>query len=307
MKKNQTMPRINLETARSRADATYMDNDMLIIDGLRDLYMEESLQLDMIVALVCTQGRLQLDINGQTFHADVNDLVVCPPNVFVSNYMVSPDFDSKIICLSYSALQRLLHVNKEVWDMMLFLARHPVYHLDEDHQVLLQEYYSLVQSKLSLPQTNYRNEVMQALFQAVFYEVCAIIAPQMRAETGVENVRMRQGDLLMKRFVKLLSDSQGRERSVTYFAEQLCVTPKYLSMSCKTSSGKTALQWIHEYTLEVILQQLKYSERTVKEISDDLGFSNISFFGKFVKGHIGVSPTEYRRQLAAAASTAAEE
>lgn len=269
--------------------------------------MEESLQLDMIVALVCTQGRLQLDINGQTFHAEVNDLVVCPPNTFVSNYMISPDFDSKIICLSYSALQRLLHVNKEVWDMMLFLARHPVYHLDEDHQVLLQEYYALVQSKLTQPQYPYRNEVMQALFQAVFYEVCAIITPQMRAETGVENVRMRQGDLLMKRFVKLLSDSQGRERSVTYFAEQLCVTPKYLSMSCKTSSGKTALQWIHEYTLEVILQQLKYSERTVKEISDDLGFSNISFFGKFFKAHIGVSPTEYRRQLAAATSTAAEE
>ena len=297
---NQTMERINLETARSKADATYMDNDLLIIDGLKNLHTEESVQLDMIVALVCTRGRLQLDINGHTFHGEVNDLVVCPPNVFVSNYMVSPDFDSKIICLSYSALQRLLHVNKEVWDMMLFLARHPVFHLDAEHQVLLQEYYALVQSKLSQPQDLYRNEVMRALFQAVFYEVCAIIVPQMRAETGAEGARMRQGDLLMKRFVQLLAESQGRERSVTFYAERLCVTPKYLSMSCKASSGKTALQWIHEYTLEVIMQQLKYSDRSIKEISDGLGFSNISFFGKFVRAHLGVSPTEYRRRLAAA-------
>lgn len=298
MKTNQTTTRINLDSLPDNVKPAYLDNDLIIIDDFKDFYMQESVQLDMIVVLICTEGRLEADINGRTFKARANDMVVCPPNVFIDNYMMSPDFNSKIIGLSYGALQRLLHVNKDIWDMLLLLPDHPVFHLDEEQQSLLKSYYTILGHKLEHSLTNYRSEVMQALFQAVFYEVCATIAPHLRPDESAGNVRMKQGDLLMKKFIRLLADSRGRERSVAYYAEQLCVTPKYLSMSCKASSGKTALEWIHEYTTEVITQQLKYSDRTIKEISDDLGFSTISFFGKFVKAHLGASPTAYRRRLA---------
>ena len=63
----------------------------------------------------------------------------------------------------------------------------------------------------------------------------------------------------------------------------------------KKESGRGPLEWIHEYTLQAIIRQLSYSDKSIKEISADLGFPNLSFFGKFVRAHLGTSPTEYRR------------
>ena len=94
--------------------------------------------------------------------------------------------------------------------------------------------------------------------------------------------------------MSLLAESAGRVRSVSAFANMLNVTPKYLSKCVKEESGRTPLDHIHEATINTIRQQLRYSDKTVKEISNDLDFPNLSFFGKFVKEHLGLSPTDYR-------------
>lgn len=278
--------------------AVYMDGDIIIIDSIKELPVEGSLQMDMIIAILCTEGRLQVDVNGRTFQADVDDIIILPPNVLLDNYMISPHFNSIIWGLSYSALQRMLHVNKEIWDMVLYMANHPVFHLEPEKRAIVQAHYSMLTLKLAQQDKTYQNEIMKSLSQAVFYEMCAIVKPSFDAAKSGEDAYMKQGDHLVRRFLKLLSDSGGKERSVTVFAEKLCITPKYLTTVCRASSGKTALQWIHEYTTEVIVQRLKYSDRTIKEISDELEFPNLSFFGKFVRAQLGMSPTEYRRQWA---------
>ena len=107
---------------------------------------------------------------------------------------------------------------------------------------------------------------------------------------------MKQANLLFHKFINLLSKNEGRTCSVKKYAEELCITPKYLSFICKSVSGKTALEWIHEYTVKSIERYLKHSNLSIKEIADRLGFPNLSFFGKFTKNYLGVSPTEYRRQ-----------
>ncbi|MDO4164722.1 MAG: helix-turn-helix domain-containing protein [Bacteroides sp.] len=298
MENNQTTTKVNLDFISQRVDTDYMDGDIMLIDDLKKISMKGSLQMDMIVVVICTEGKLQVDVNGRTFLMRKDDVIVCPPNVYLDNYMLSPDFNSKIIGLSYTALQRMLHISKDIWNMMLHLQKNPVFHLEPDHLVLVDNYYSLIAFKLRQTDAVYQKEVMRALFQAVFYDLCSIIIPLMAKEKEHVYADMKQGDWLVKRFLEEVAGSQGKERSVSAYADRLCVTPKYLSTVCKASTGKTALEWIHEYTTDVIVQQLKYSDKTVKEIVDELCFPNISFFGKFVKARLGVSPTEYRRQLA---------
>lgn len=108
---------------------------------------------------------------------------------------------------------------------------------------------------------------------------------------------IRQGDLLFRRFMELLAENGGMERSVSAYAEKLCITPKYLSSLSKKVSGRTALSWIHQFTIDAIIKRLRYSNMTIKEISDTMNFPNISFFGKFVKSQTGMSPSEYRRNM----------
>ncbi len=104
----------------------------------------------------------------------------------------------------------------------------------------------------------------------------------------------------------MLATYDGSERSVKAYADRLCVTPKYLSTVCKTVSGKTALEWIHDFLADAITRNLKYTEGSIKEISDVLGFPNMSFFGKFVKTRFGMSPKEYRIKLQSEASLLAD-
>lgn len=108
---------------------------------------------------------------------------------------------------------------------------------------------------------------------------------------------IQQKDILFKRFIELISSREIKPRSVTWYADKLYITPKYLSTVCKQVNGKTAFDWINEYVITDIRHQLKHSDKSIKEVADYLNFPNISFFGKYVRSHTGLNPTEYRKQL----------
>ena len=84
------------------------------------------------------------------------------------------------------------------------------------------------------------------------------------------------------------------ERSVAFYAERMCMTPKYLSTLVKDASGKTATEWIDAFLLLEAENLLIYSELTVKEIGYRLHFQSIPSFHKFFKKQTGMTPNEYR-------------
>lgn len=103
-----------------------------------------------------------------------------------------------------------------------------------------------------------------------------------------------QKDRLFQRFIALLSNSANTEREVRAYAEQLLVTPKYLSAVCKEKSGRTAMDWITESTVAHIKSYLLQTDLTIKEIAFKLDFPDVSFFCKYVKKHLGQAPLKYR-------------
>lgn len=93
----------------------------------------------------------------------------------------------------------------------------------------------------------------------------------------------------------MISASNNIERSVKFYADKLYVSPKYLSMITKKVSGRTAYEWITGQVVAEIDYQLRYSDLSIKEIANNMQFPNLSFFGRYVKEHLGASPTEYRK------------
>ena len=88
---------------------------------------------------------------------------------------------------------------------------------------------------------------------------------------------------------------EGINRSVAYYADKLCYSPKHLSTVIKNVSGRSPLSIINAHAIDKIKYQLKNSDMSMKEIADYFNFTNPSFFGKFVKQHLGVSPQQYRQ------------
>ena len=286
---------VNIDYLIKNGLVNYSDGDIVIMNSNEHPRLENTVKLEMVTIVYIEEGMMQADLNGKTIKAGKDDLVVCPPNTFVNNSLTSADFSSKVIGLSYKAMQKSLLMSKDIWGIMTFVSRNPVIHLERKSSEMLEKYYSLLSYKIENPHGFYHKEIMQSLFHCIFYELSAIIAPKL---DNIQNkTQFSQGEILFKKFIELLTTYESNDRSVKAYAERLCVTPKYLSTVCKAVSGKTALEWIHDFLAEAITQKLKYTDFSIKEIADELGFPNISFFGKFVKGRFGVSPKEYRLRL----------
>ena len=101
--------------------------------------------------------------------------------------------------------------------------------------------------------------------------------------------------LLMNRFISLLESGAYREhREVTWYADQLCVTSKYLSEVAKSVSGYGANFWINRYTTVDISRLLRNKSISFVQISDLFHFSSPAYFSRYVLHNLGVNPTGYR-------------
>lgn len=109
-----------------------------------------------------------------------------------------------------------------------------------------------------------------------------------------QRIKTKQHEYIFRRFIEKLSKDNGMHRSVSYYADALFYTPKYLSKVIKDACGKNPSTLINEYTMEHIKYQLRNSDKSIKEIAEEFNFPNQSFFGKYVKAHLGVSPQQYR-------------
>lgn len=276
-----------------RGFAEYTDGDIMVLDQVGLHSLRNDIKIDMIILLFCTEGRLQFEMNNRTYIANKGNVVVGLPKMVFSNYMMSPDFKSNIIALSYSAAQRNMQINKDSLDLMQHVASNPVIEIDADRQELVAKYYSIIEHKVKNPHGYFHKEIMRNIFSCAVYELFAIIAPHVSYSNDGGSIK--QANLLFKRFADLINANNGKVRSVKSYAEEMCITPKYLSFVSKTVTGRTALEWIHASTVRAIERYLRHSNLSIKEIADQLDFPNISFFGKFTKSHLGVSPTEYRR------------
>lgn len=109
--------------------------------------------------------------------------------------------------------------------------------------------------------------------------------------------RTLQSGSLYERFVHLVQEHCMAEREVRFYASLLSVTPKYLNFVCRQNSGVTASEWIQRYTKERIILFLQNKNLNITEIADKMMFSSRSFFTRYVKKVLGITPTEYRNRL----------
>ena len=94
-----------------------------------------------------------------------------------------------------------------------------------------------------------------------------------------------------------LTQNFREHREVSWYAEQMCITPKYLTTTVKLVSGKGANEWIWTYVIEEAKLQLRTTHKPIQQISAELHFTSQSFFGKYFKQYTDMSPQAYRKSL----------
>lgn len=271
----------------------YFDGDIAFLDSINTTPNFESAQLDLILMGTCVKGRLQLNINDKQYLVKKGEKVFCCHYNVVSHFMASPDFEGKVICLSHTLVQRILYNNQDILNRLYFLEKNPVLPINEEEQALFQKLYDLVLTIKNCSEHLYQKEIMTSVIQGGLYAMLGNLNNVPTIETNI----VRQPDLLLFNFKNMLASDNGLHRYVNYYAKKLCITPQYLNSICNKKTGFTASTLIREKTTERISYLLKNSSLSIKEISNELDFPNISFFGKFVKNNLGYSPTDYRNNF----------
>lgn len=297
---------INLQRLAQTKEITidYLDEDIIMINDLKALSETQvSTKLEMCTIAYCSRGRTQFLFNGTLNELHENQILILPSNTKLADFLFSADFEFKALFFTDRLLQSLLHDHISVWYEAIYQHRQNIIDLPPESEVIYAHFFELMTTYMEENERfPFRTEIIQAILHAAFLGLCSlfkmIISPQCDSSlvAKTETRAFASSRQLFQRFISLLSQTEVKHRPIQYYANQLFVSAKYLSGICKAESGKTAGQWISEFLLEDIRYQLLSTNHSIKEISHLLGFPNISFFGKYVKQHLGISPKALREQ-----------
>lgn len=278
------------EEMKAKMDAL-TEQDIAVFDetGVAPI---KKVQSDAHIVVLCLEGRGCVTVEEQNYDVRKNDVFICHPHQFLENVTISYDFKFKGLLMSARYFQSIFFIPCMLWKVGLDVMRIPVFHLeDKDVEGFLVN-YDMLRYKLSRTDQPHHQQTIKLFLQSLVYEMYDVIVPKLQHHDEVTGYS--SGKMIFSRFANLLSAESPIRHPVGYYADKLCITPKYLSSICKKQTGKTASDLIDEMTVNYIKQMLTSSEKSIKEIASDTGFDNLSFFGKFVRRELGVSPRDYR-------------
>ena len=243
---------------------------------------------DIFIEMICIRGEMQLIVNLEEFTIQSPCVFSIMPDKIVQLKSISDDFSAKFLLLSSNFLTSLLTGPRERLPLFLSVNSNPLLPLNEQELDTMLEYYKLYQREIRKTKNPARLEAVRHLIQAGFYGNTYLHYDL------PEKTNRTKHEVLTEEFLNLVNMYYKDQREVGYYAEKLHLTPKYLSKIIKDNSGKSAHAWIDDLVVLEAKALLKSTNMNVQQISDHLNFPSQSFFGKYFKRRVGISPKEFR-------------
>ena len=295
MKTNNT-PIITLENLKDYTDlAVYMSENVTILNDINKIIRRNHhvAKLGCMMMVFCEEGEANIHINGNSFLLQKGYCAILPPGTIIQSYTLETNLTSKIVSISQNFLTETLSLKKETWNIMNYLYHHPIFPINRNTSYKIYLYKELLWTLIQEKPHAYSQRTRSFHFAGMICEMFAMLNEQIPHEER-KNIQQNRATFITQDFIELVNADNGTHRSVAYYADKLCYSPKYLSSVIKDTTGKTPMQFIQENTIKHIKYKLRHSNMSIKEIADSLNFPNASFFGKFVKLHTGMTPIEYR-------------
>jgi AraC family transcriptional activator of pobA len=284
-KVNPFNPGTGLENAR----VDLIDNFIALIENPGYGSIEnDPVKINQVIVIICVTGTMKGTLNLRRFTAKAPCLFIVLTDQILQNTGFSDDFSGHAIIMA-----------KEFWNdfpvniqlsfpFLLSVHDNPWIPLSNEELASIAGYFHLIQSAIRKRENPNRIETVRYLTLGFFYGY------GYQFHKINENPNKSKQDILTERFLTLVKDNCRMNRNIEFYADKVCLTHKYLSKAIKINSGKTAAEWIEDYVILEAKALLKSTNKTVQQISDELNFPTQSFFGKYFKRRVGMSPKKYR-------------
>ena len=250
-------------------------------------------RLNALIIGVGTEGETSLTSNLQEFRLKKDSLFIFSPK-HILQVQSNNRFKAHLIVIAPDFLKRINIDTKRMMPLFLQFGSLPCMELTHAESQSLRSFISMVEQELKGSETDFSSEIIGGLSAATIYKVGDILTHYLTEHPEVDSPIHNRAEEYFRQFTELLGEHYKHERSVGFYARQLCITPKYLTTLIKRISGKSVSEWIDNYVILEAKTLLKYSNMSVQEIAYYLNFPNQSFFGSYFKRNAGMSPSQYK-------------
>jgi len=276
-----------------------IDDDLVLVDNIGTSLDTDPMsdfvsatypfKLTFALTMFCLRGFMRVRLNLKEYTLAENDVLVVLPGSIGECLEISADVELVVIGLSD---HRLVGGKEAAMSMAMlkFFTSTSLMHIsqaDMDESINL---YRLMRAKVEQPGYSFKLEAATGYLQVLFYNAYQWITDYNRQQ--VQRVESRQQQLF-EAFLELVQAHYAEQRSMSFYAGKLCLTPKYLSQVILEVSDRHATDWIRDYVILDAKALLKSGRYTVQQVGDLLNFSNASFFGKYFKAAVGCTPRKY--------------
>ena len=243
--------------------------------------------------LLCLAGEGSFVFNESCYHIAKNDLVVIPMPNKVRNLAGHDNLQVEWFAADYKFLQNLLPSNNYSIGGSISLNQNLIIKLpDEQAQFLLDDFHHL-RDRMDGSHLQFYRELMGSLCLTMMYDIFEAHAQQESSASHTDRTAY-----IVKQLMTILSMGVSRtERSVSYYAKRLNVSPKYLSATIKRVTGHSVSSYISRYTIPILKEYLNDESLSLTQIAELMNFTTLSYFSRYCTKHLGQSPSDYRISL----------
>lgn len=270
----------------------FLESDLLLLDNLSAAcFPTEARRMNFIIFALCTRGGATYLLDTRRQQLTPGDILIISEHRVVDAFTPTADLDGLCIMVSVPFFHEIIREVSDISRLFLFTRQYPVMKLREQEQQTFSEYYHFMCTKINDPANHFRRPLLRTLLLAMFYDLSNVIR---RAQNNSDH-RPSRPDAIFAQFIQLVEANCQRERRVSWYAQQICITPKYLSETIKHVSRRTPNEWIDNYVVLKLRVMLRNTTKSIKQIAEEMNFPNQSFLGKYFKEHVGMSPSQYRK------------
>lgn len=294
--KTNKLPLIGFERFKKYPEyIIYLDDNIAVLDNISSIMEtnETASKMDCFMVAFCQEGSLNVQINGKNYQLDADYCAILPPGTIIRKMNSGESYVLKIAVASQDFLNDILSPSNDTCNVIRYLYNNPIFPISPKESYKMYLYKELLMNLVQEMPHAYSKQTRRYHFAGMFCEMMAALNKQI-PEHERSDVNRNRSIIIVRDFIQMVNADNGSHRSVSYYADRLFYSPKYLCTIVRQVTGKTPIQIINEHAIKEIKQKLKNSDLSIKEIADYFDFSNPSFFGKYVKNHLGISPLQYR-------------
>ena len=246
--------------------------------------------VDYIGLVVCTRGSYSFKVNEENMEARAGETLFLTENVHFQIESVSADLEYSLLFYRIAPIRDILGNTVMMMRLYATLNPRPFIVLATGEEYALADYTQLLPSASYTESTMFDGHERKLLMLSLTYRLCSIFNRKVVQGGEASGHKI---DIFVK-LITLISDHYPKERSVSFYADRLCLSPKYLSSMVKGICGYTVQDLVFKAIIRRAIFLMTSTSKTIQEISDELNFPNASAFGTFFKKHTGLSPKNYR-------------